>query len=246
MAVILLIFPEVFSSQSFSVTRVFSSLTFTSNSFSSQPPLIFIGWTIELEMTFYALFAVSLMVKKISTSVLCVSSGILFLVFVCNFPTILIEFIFGMLIGLLVCDKRVSRSLNWIALVLGGAGFAMSALFDLNSVDRVIKWGIPAFLLVFGAIGIDQIRNSFLIEIGNASYSIYLVQAFVIPATYKFVGRMNLDQFSEVWAALCLVLTTSTGFVVYRAIELPIATRLQKWRMVTELNERPANTKLEM
>ena len=246
MAVILLIFPEVFSSQSFSATRVFSSLTFTSNSFSSQPPLIFIGWTIELEMTFYALFAVSLMVKKISTSVLCVSSGILFLVFVCNFSTILIEFIFGMLIGLLVYDKRFSRSLNWMALVLGVAGFASSALFNLNSVERVIKWGIPAFLLVFGVIGINQLQKSFLIEIGNASYSIYLVQAFVIPATYKVVGRMNLDQFSEVWAVMCLMLTIGAGFVVHRMIELPITNRLQKWRTVTQHNDLPANTKLEM
>jgi peptidoglycan/LPS O-acetylase OafA/YrhL len=244
--VMLLIVPEVFGSQSFSASRVFSSLTFTSISFSSQPPLIFIGWTIELEMTFYALFAISLMFKKISTSVLCASVGILFLVFVCNFSTILIEFIFGMLIGLFVRDKRVSPSWNWTALVLAGAGFAISAVFDLASVERVIKWGIPAFLLVFGVIGINQLRKTFLVEIGNASYSIYLVQVFVIPATYKIVGRMNLAQFSEVWAVMCLMLTIGAGFVVHRVIELPITNRLQKWRTVTQHNELPANTKLEM
>ena len=242
----LLIKPEVFGSQSFSADRVFSSLTFTSISFSSQPPLIFIGWTIELEMTFYALFALALMVKKISTSVLFASVGILFLVFVCNFSTILIEFIFGMLIGLFVRDKRVSRSWNWTALVLAGAGFAISAVFDLASVERVIKWGIPAFLLVFGVIGINQLRKSFLVEIGNASYSIYLVQVFVIPATYKIVGRMDLNQFAEVWAVMCLALTIGAGLVVYRLVEFPITNRLQKWWTVSQRQKIPTNKKLVM
>jgi peptidoglycan/LPS O-acetylase OafA/YrhL len=56
--------------------------------------------------------------------------------------------------------------------------------------QRVIMYGLPSFLIIYGLLGIKQIHMGVLTKLGDASYSIYLIQVFTIPAFYKIRGRM--------------------------------------------------------
>jgi peptidoglycan/LPS O-acetylase OafA/YrhL len=57
---------------------------------------------------------------------------------------------------------------------------------------------------------------------------------------------MDLNQFAEVWAVMCLALTIGAGLVVYRLVEFPITNRLQKWWTVSQRQKIPTNKKLVM
>jgi peptidoglycan/LPS O-acetylase OafA/YrhL len=53
------------------------------------------------------------------------------------------------------------------------------------SSQRVINYGFPSFLIIYGLLGDTQINQGILTKLGDASYSIYLIQIFTISAFYK-------------------------------------------------------------
>ena len=82
----------------------------------------------------------------------------------------------------------VGRSISPTAFIVGALWLVLTVWFRFE-IDTTWLWGIPAFLVVFGVVGISQANNRLLIYLGDASYSIYLTQVFTIAVFYKIFSK---------------------------------------------------------
>jgi peptidoglycan/LPS O-acetylase OafA/YrhL len=91
---------------------------------------------------------------------------------------------------------------------------------------RVVVAGLPAALVLAGAVALERRGKSlfpaFLTRLGDASYSLYLVQVFTLSAFAK-LGRFVLGPSSAetlVWVAT--LGTVAAGVALHHAVEVPL------------------------
>ncbi|HLI77921.1 MAG TPA: acyltransferase family protein, partial [Acidobacteriaceae bacterium] len=141
--------------------------------------------------------------------------------------TVLWEFVFGMLLGASV--ERLRRAPIWLGLPLVFAGLCPLLLWNAPGVSywRGAMWGIPAAAVVAGALMLEKQWGArsprWALELGDASYSIYLLHTFTLPAIGLWLARWPHRWPGEV--AVCLlvsvVLSALSGDLAYRLLELP-------------------------
>ncbi len=209
-------------------------------------PVVVVGWTLNFEMAFYALFAVALALRwrrlvALTPVLLLVPVVYLLLPFVpprwmwmLPYPTwfymstVLWEFWFGMLLGAAV--GRV-RGLPWsLGIVLVGAGLLPLLLWDAPGVSywRGMQWGVPALAVVAGAVMLEHRWGTrsprWALALGDASYSIYLVHTFTLPAIGLWLARWPHRWPGEIALAICvsMVLSALSGMLLYRLVERPM------------------------
>ena len=189
----------------FSWSHIISSFLFLPFDNLKDPvhnsPVVAVGWTLNYEMFFYSLFAISIAASynRPYRTVLTTSSAILGLVMfgrlftptnaITRFYTdpILIEFVFGMTIGSLTLNMSESlfpKVTTFIALV------AMFALPDQGEGARSIIYGPLASLIVASAVNVHWPNNRLLVLIGDASYSIYISHFFVVSVYAQTWSRV--------------------------------------------------------
>lgn len=95
-------------------------------------------------------------------------------------------------------------------------------------LDRFFVWGIPAFLIVFGCIASPQISSPKTQFLGDASYSIYLVQSLSVPGFYRLVGMWPIEVNYDVLAVICLAVSVFGGVVMHLLIERPMNRALRR------------------
>jgi exopolysaccharide production protein ExoZ len=155
-------------------------------------PVLPVGWTLTYEMLFYALvvIALALRVHVLAVAGPALAAFVLVGVFggLDGFAnTIVAEFLFGVLIGVAVGHGVRLRASAAIPLM--GLGFAIILMGPVVSgVLRPITWGIPAACIVAGAVSLEgrlaPITPRWLLDAGDASYSIYLTHGFIVPVVY--------------------------------------------------------------
>lgn len=155
-------------------------------------PVVLQGWTLVYEMMFYVLIAASLLVaQRYRPLFLAAALGALVIIHAllpeAHFlsltnPNILLEFLAGVLLG--VVWKKSSLGIGWalLFLVAGPIGFALSEYYRPD-VLPILKFGIPSVLMVAGAVYYEKSRGvadiGFLRFLGDASYSIFIWHVFV-------------------------------------------------------------------
>jgi hypothetical protein len=211
-----------------------ASLVFLTEAIFAPKAVLFLGWTLEYEMLFYALFSISLFASTLQKSILFSTAVILAVLII--YPSLMpssmmmIEFLGGMLIGsIYLRSASILRSAP--AILMGGLILlSLTLFFDFfefnpeytHGLPRVLKWGIPSMLIVFGSVFSKQGNNRLLSKIGDASYSIYLIQAFTIPCYYKFVSILGVGVIpNDVLAIGCLLFTAIVGVITYTMLEKP-------------------------
>jgi peptidoglycan/LPS O-acetylase OafA/YrhL len=157
-------------------------------------PVHGVGWTLNYEMFFYALFSLAVLFTR-RTGVLLLA-GLLFAFVGFNYSVslplplgywaepIILEFVFGMLIALaLRSGFHIPRA--WAgAIVLAGA-LALVASDRWPDVPRIIALGVPSAFIV-GALALADYTAKpalawrALSFLGDASYSLYLVHPLAI------------------------------------------------------------------
>ena len=160
-------------------------------------PVLGVGWTLNYEMFFYCLFAITIIFKR---NIAVIVLSVLLVLFV-NIPTrlgialpaafavwgssMVYEFAFGMWIALaFLTGYRLRPPL---ALALGAAGLALMVythLEEFTVVSRTLGWGGGAAMIVAAVTLNDSTRKlptAFrpLVSIGDASYALYLFHSFV-------------------------------------------------------------------
>ena len=216
-------------------------------------PLVQVAWSLSFEMMFYLVFFLlivfmkrrwlpqalllwSVIVLAGSTAIALDSSGTL----VTSFPranfflsVYVLEFVAGCFIGfaLLKANLMFGRTSVAIATVLF---VAEAAVFEAIKFDgnyhgglRVLLFGVPAVLLIYGLLAWEQEAGSlhvprWLIRCGDMSYSIYLVHTLVIHFAYRYSWRFV----DHDWMRPLFLLSTScmavlTSIIFYRVVEKP-------------------------
>ncbi len=194
-------------------------------------PILSVGWTLNIEMFFYALFALALTVCGRMGMLICLITALLVgltvfsarvglpYVFAAYWTTpIVLEFAFGMLIAL-----AYLRGFRFSA--LWGTAIAIAALGLLVTIGngdsdpvgwrRVLVWGAPSALIVASSALTNLKLGVFAPAaalIGAVSYDIYLTHVFSIAYVPQFLG----GDLGRVIAALAI------GFAVYLAVDFPI------------------------
>jgi exopolysaccharide production protein ExoZ len=190
-------------------------------------------------MFFYALFALSLAApRRVRLPALGLTLGSLVVIGRVFGPfasplasfyssPLLLEFAAGMILahGWLRDGWRSGLPLSLFLIVFGF--YCMGSLHSRS----MIMGG--AFLVVSGCLNprICAIQNRPFLELGNASYSIYLIHQFVLEALAWSWTRMfpRITWVSSAsFAALALVLCAVVGCLCYRFIEQPMTSQLRK------------------
>jgi len=192
-------------------------------------PVLYQGWTLNYEMFFYAVFAASLWMPKryrLTALLGCIAAlvGVGYALKPSNAiamtytSSLLLEFAVGAVIGYAwVTQRRLPAA---VAVVCAVAGVIL--LFK----------GVPlhgwsqkagAVLLVAGCLNLVVLHgeNGALMQLGNASYSIYLIHPFVLAA-------LKLLPVGAAFPALAMVASAMVGWGCCRLIEMPMTSWLHR------------------
>lgn len=218
-------FPSVINGENSAVVRhAIASIFFISQSWLGRSPLLFDGWSLEYEMLFYTFLSLGLFFSHRYLTYLLSALAIMFFVLCMGLDSVAYEFILGMLLGVIYTKFKKNSYLQFSSFLSGLILFFATLTGNpLSSIEgnRVIIYGIPAFLIIYGLIGSFQIKAGVLTLLGDASYSIYLIQVFTIPAFYKAAVSLNASSYcsSDILAVLNLFFTAFAGVVTYLFLE---------------------------
>lgn len=185
--------PNFFPDVDASAANVVGSLLFLPNiNVSTLFPVVHQGWTLTYEMFFYIIFAASLCIRQ-DYRLPAIVSVLIFLsllhplvpdgyaaVFT---DTLLLEFAAGVLIGAAWAKGKSVPVPVALAAVIAGVVWLAVENFSPLGLERVIKFGGPAALIVGGLVFVERRMElphfRFLQLCGDASYSIYLWHVLV-------------------------------------------------------------------
>lgn len=167
-------------------------------------PVLKVGWTLSFELLFYLGITLAISTRgavPLFLYGLCLLGALTTPVPVLHFlgSPMALEFLMGLAIAKL--PRRASIGLfipvglALLALTSPGVGDVESSLGPQWALWRAIEWGVPAALIVWGALSLEPIFESRLFDIpvavGDASYSIYLFHP-LIAYGLSFVWPLRL------------------------------------------------------
>jgi exopolysaccharide production protein ExoZ len=225
------------------VRSLFFIPVYDASLFQKTSAFYFLGWTLMYEMFFYGIFAAALLLPR-GAQLVAVITSLLFLAglgtvltfdrgmsFTYTSP-LLLEFAAGCAIGKLY-EKRLlpSHFIGCIILLVGALALVSSVWNIPESLhQRMLLWGLPCALIVFGALSLEDIAwrrpsPTFLL-LGNASYSIYLSHIIFLLMFNLAIQRMKLFDDMRILVAIYLMVGSTLavigGIIVHELIERPI------------------------
>jgi exopolysaccharide production protein ExoZ len=204
-------------------------------------PFVKSGWTLDYEMFFYFVFAMSMLINDRHRILLtCSFLSLLVIIGVYQFPwlpaelqfygnDILLEFVAGMLLCRFYQTGNL-QPVRFIKICLLAIGILLIIVQPSAEVLawRSIKFGIPAVWLVAGMLSferfIPELRLPLLL--GNASYSIYLshfVGIAILRYLYPRLGIPTAGLFSTLaFVSISLIVGSLCGIISHVWIEKPL------------------------
>jgi exopolysaccharide production protein ExoZ len=189
---------------------------------ATRPPVVEVGWTLNYEMAFYALFALSMLLpQRFALWALCIVLGLLAILGgvtdggpLTSYYTAPFwwEFVAGMLIA-----RLGLRTPAWCLPL----GFALLAIGPPLIGTRFLATSLPAALIVTSARSLDNVLRPWPLPVllGDASYAIYLTHLFVIfPLANSFGSAGN-----PLVMLLSVPTSIAIGVCVHLAVEKPLA-----------------------
>ncbi|MFL2640698.1 MAG: acyltransferase family protein [Dehalococcoidia bacterium] len=212
-------------------------------------PVIGLGWTLNFEMYFYVIFAVSMFMNRQNALRF---MALFFLLSVCvslihapNLPLliqvtnpILLEFLLGVFLAYYYLKGNSTD--RYISRFTGVLGFSILIpvivfLRPETELLRFLLWGPASALILFSMLHVlrePMIKPlKVLVALGNASYSIYLIQVFTLPA-FSLVFKY-IEPSVELGFITMLVVSTSltllVGYIFFVLVERPITQTLRRF-----------------
>jgi exopolysaccharide production protein ExoZ len=211
-------------------------------------PALMVGWTLMFEMLFYACVALALLARARWTPwallggyALCwglrVTTGAPAFHFLGN--PIILEFLMGFALAWIA--PRLSHREGVCALTLGLFGVGANLLLGFGPIHdasatvaggaglmRVLCWGVPAALIVLGAIAIEAPAapsrgKRLAVFLGDASYAIYLTHPLAHYWIEKSFRENGILPPGPAITVLGIASALAGGVLVYRYLERPIA-----------------------
>lgn len=212
-------------------------------------PLLFVGWSLNLEMMFYVLFALSLALPWVARREVALVALLLGLVLwngaaadrmgpVVAFLTqpLILEFAVGMLVGVALPSLPRSRVAGTAAVAMAPVALAALLWFSRFPLQLVIPaTALPATGLLLAALiaerGGLRLDHPWILELGAASYALYLTHPFVTQALTMVAVTTG---FTTAWTAapliaIAIVLSVGVAVVVHRRVERPLGRRARRF-----------------
>lgn len=211
------------------------------------------GWTINYEMLFYGLFAVSMLFGRRRFVVLAgVLLGMAALgVLAWQAPaalfltsSIVLEFLMGIAV-FFACRAGRPVAPRWLLAVLGSASLA--AMAHDSAWPRGLYYGPLAAVVVFAGVTLWQGRRIALLRaLGDASYSIYLFHISTFHLTARICHALGLAQRTPstiaTVIALHVVVAAAGGVLMHRAVERPLIALVRRLFRRTPAGATPASS----
>lgn len=220
----------------------------------SEERVIFVAWTLEYEMYFYALFALALSFKGSRlqcTAVACSLLGILHVVgltldmgylsgFLAN--AIAFEFVLGMLLGLIFTETRFKGAPKLFLIpAIGLVVYSCTLAHDLSDdqgammdTTRLLLWGVAGLIFCSVFVGFGKPVSVFgvlMTRLGDSSYSLYLTHIFWMAGYGLFLRNYDVAEqsmFLQLWfAIIVLLLCYVTSWISYTLFERPVSNKLR-------------------
>ena len=214
--------------ESISPEQSLLSFFFLSGLVLNVEPVVYQGWTLEVEMAFYLVFAISILFRKwwLRPEILTLAVVALLAIAGTWMPGIAIEFCLGIVASMiyrsLKVDKGIYRILGWGIMFLGGSAMALILQSPALEIPRGLSLGVPASFLVLGAAMASRGVSKSLQMFGASSYAVYLWQVLTVPVTLNIAQSFLSEVPSIFHLAAVLVLTTVLGVITERFLDLPI------------------------
>ncbi len=242
LAVLLLLAPTLFQTLRFDIDHLIRSLFFLPQ---AQLPLLQIGWTLNFEIYFYLLLAFVLTTTPRrwlipAATILLITPVLVLSLNEHTNPTavflgspFMLEFLSGLWLGHAIARGATAPTVAaYFAIALAVSGFAWSQGYAPQGMNRMLWWGVPAFLLVGGLVMLEGKLPipRVLIALGASSYSLYLTHTFVVIGAGVLLKSLGGTGIMHNMAIVILGVGASlvTGEFFHRYVERPLMQRSQR------------------
>lgn len=193
-------------------------------------PLVVPGWTLNYEMFFYLLWGIALLLPQ-DRRLVAVGTGIAGLAllglalpgenafFAFYTSSIMLEFVFGLALGLWYLNgPPIGRGWGFVLIACGFVSLLSQG--EVPPEIRVLRWGVPAAMVVAGALVLERARPvrriGILAALGDASYALYLVHGMVLSAVGQVFARLapSLPIAGQALYIACAVTAVGAAIVV--------------------------------
>ena len=228
------------------------------------------GWTLNYEMYFYAVFAVALAWSRPRATGLAVALLLAVLAAVQLTPLrdhpvayfyghpMVLEFAYGIAAFHVVRwmearrdPRRPAAAPGQRAILVAGVGLGLAAIalrHELfGTAPRWLASGIPAFVVVVCAVALERVHgvriaNRWAIRVGDASYVMYLIHAYVVFGVLRLaIGHPRVTELGGQLITLGLMaVSTAAAIAIYRWYEQPILRALKRRFIAREVPAIPA------
>jgi peptidoglycan/LPS O-acetylase OafA/YrhL len=239
---IALIRPDLLNSTQVSGETLLKSLFFIpfEKANGTIQPILFLGWTLNYEMFFYAVYALCLVLglrgplAPALLIVMLVTAGQFIEIdhVLWRFYTnpLMLEFVFGICLYLIYVRWPALFVRRGILIAIFAAILAARQL--MPDLPWIIASGIPAAGLAALALSWNPKHTplvAMLVLFGDASYSLYLSHPYIIQALSRFLPDEPSLWPQIVIGAIACVVSILASIVLYKAIERPSQQLLDGW-----------------
>jgi len=244
LAAILFIKPTLFAKTELQMDVLLQSLLFLPHFSQAHPgevwPLLAPGWSLNYEMYFYGLFALSLFVAQkyrlpLISLVIVSLFGLAHLTSIdgADGPytaffqdQVVFEFIFGMLLA--YAWQRGFKLTNLAGTAMAMTSFAylifhsqQRGIASFEESQHILTNGIPAATMVVGVLYMKLPANKFGLLLGDASYALYLSHIFVLGLLKLLLPPVlgTGQSAAYLFVALSLIICTLVSIPVHLIID---------------------------
>ena len=214
-------------------------------------PFLWVAWSLIFECLFYLIFGIGIYFGlKIMKYVL---FSWLLLIFISQFFTLpisnlfvfnnyILEFLVGCIISYQFVYHKAKYTFNPMILIFAGIIFFLIMWFislttsfgGKTSLESRIVYGLASALLIFGVALYNSRKDikvpNFLLLLGNASYSLYLIHQIVLGIAYKVSSPFlkTHENFISAFGFIVAVVAVCVGVLFHLIVEKKIIGMLNR------------------